>query len=81
MKCNICGKELGTSDPCGNVCFDCLTNPPRTLQPYCCPACNGHGTVSRPPWVAGDVECGLIRKLVRIPAVRVREPGLCGGRL
>jgi hypothetical protein len=24
--------------------------------PHCCPVCNGHKTVSRPPWVAGDVE-------------------------
>ena len=23
---------------------------------YRCPACNGHGTVSRPPWIAGDQE-------------------------
>ena len=27
-----------------------------------CPVCNGHGTVNRPPWVAGDqmewVDCG-----------------------
>lgn len=22
--------------------------------PHACPVCNGHGTVSRPPWVAGD---------------------------
>ncbi len=22
--------------------------------PFMCPACNGHGTVSKPPWVAGD---------------------------
>lgn len=26
------------------------------LIPHCCPVCNGHGTVSRPPWVAGDAE-------------------------
>lgn len=23
--------------------------------PHCCPVCNGHGTVSRPPHTAGDV--------------------------
>ena len=23
-------------------------------RPYCCPVCNGAGTVSRPPHVAGD---------------------------
>jgi len=21
---------------------------------YQCPVCNGHGTISKPPWVAGD---------------------------
>ena len=24
--------------------------------PHKCPACNGHGTVSRPPWIPGDQE-------------------------
>lgn len=24
------------------------------MTPYKCPVCDGHGTVSRPPWVAGD---------------------------
>lgn len=24
--------------------------------PHTCPPCNGHGTVSRPPWIAGDQE-------------------------
>lgn len=28
-------------------------NDPAT-RPFTCPVCNGHGTVSRPPWVAGD---------------------------
>ena len=23
-------------------------------SPHVCPVCNGHGTVTRPPWVAGD---------------------------
>lgn len=22
--------------------------------PFSCPVCNGHGTVSKPPWIAGD---------------------------
>jgi len=25
------------------------------MIPHKCPVCNGHGTVSRPPWIAGDV--------------------------
>ncbi len=25
------------------------------MTPHCCPVCNGHGTVSKPPWIAGDV--------------------------
>lgn len=25
-------------------------------KPYCCPVCNGAGTVSRPPWIAGDIQ-------------------------
>jgi len=25
--------------------------------PYKCPVCDGVGKVSRPPWVAGDVNC------------------------
>ena len=25
-------------------------------KPYTCPVCNGSGKVSRPPWIAGDVE-------------------------
>lgn len=28
---------------------------PKKKIPFSCPACNGHGKVSRPPWVAGDV--------------------------
>ncbi len=24
------------------------------MQPFCCPTCNGYGTVSKPPWIAGD---------------------------
>lgn len=24
------------------------------MTPYKCPVCHGHGTVSKPPWVAGD---------------------------
>jgi hypothetical protein len=27
----------------------------RQKQPFCCPVCNGQGLVSRPPWLAGDV--------------------------
>lgn len=29
-----------------------VSTPPR--RPFCCPVCNGAGTVSRPPYVAGD---------------------------
>jgi hypothetical protein len=29
---------------------------PIEARPHCCPVCNGAGTVSRPPWVAGDVQ-------------------------
>jgi len=25
------------------------------MTPFMCPVCNGHGTVSKPPWIAGDV--------------------------
>ena len=25
------------------------------LQPFKCPVCNGYGTVSKPPWIAGDI--------------------------
>lgn len=25
-----------------------------TLAVFACPVCNGHKTVSRPPWIAGD---------------------------
>ncbi len=24
------------------------------IFPFCCPTCHGQGTVSKPPWVAGD---------------------------
>lgn len=30
--------------------------PMNPQQPFKCPVCNGAGKVSRPPWVAGDVE-------------------------
>jgi DnaJ-class molecular chaperone len=30
-----------------------IANDP-TKQPFTCPVCNGHGTVSRPPHIAGD---------------------------
>ena len=26
----------------------------KTLIALACPVCNGHGTVSKPPWIAGD---------------------------
>jgi hypothetical protein len=29
---------------------------PVEAKPYCCPVCNGAGTVSRPPWIAGDIQ-------------------------
>ncbi len=25
------------------------------MIPHACPVCNGQGTVSKPPWIAGDV--------------------------
>jgi len=24
------------------------------IMPFTCPTCHGHGTVSKPPWIAGD---------------------------
>jgi len=29
------------------------------MIPHKCPVCNGFGTVSKPPWVAGDQETWL----------------------
>ena len=35
-------------------CTPCMCPPPKT--PFTCPVCHGAGTVSKPPWVAGDQE-------------------------
>jgi len=29
------------------------------MIPHKCPVCNGHKTVSKPPWIAGDQETWL----------------------
>ena len=51
--CSVCGKvhDFSTSACPIDTAFS-----GGTPRPYCCPVCNGHKTVSRPPWVAGDVE-------------------------
>ena len=29
---------------------------PNEIKPHLCPKCNGQGIVSRPPWIAGDLD-------------------------
>jgi hypothetical protein len=33
-----------------------IARPCAGRRPHRCPVYNGHGTVSRPPWIAGDVD-------------------------
>ena len=35
-------------------CHLCPPTMTEARKPHCCPVCHGAGTVSRPPWVAGD---------------------------
>ena len=57
MSVAACGCPILTS---GYVNHDvtCWLSPLNALAPtrapHRCPVCGGHGTVSRPPWVAGD---------------------------
>ena len=44
--CSVCGRLTGG-------CCAVMTTP-EARKPHCCPVCHGAGTVSRPPWVAGD---------------------------
>ena len=45
--CTWCGRLHG-----GTGCPPPLLD---TRTPFTCPVCNGAKTVSRPPWVAGDI--------------------------
>lgn len=38
----------------GPPCVSFYPNQSSARRPHACPVCAGHGTVSRPPWVAGD---------------------------
>ena len=44
--CNTTGGRMGCPEH----------GPGRALdrRPFACSVCNGHGTVNRPPWIAGD---------------------------
>jgi hypothetical protein len=59
MAGELCTKHgLPVYDSAGNcaVCIQEVTaGVPNRVQPYKCPVCDGSGKVSRPPWVAGDV--------------------------
>jgi hypothetical protein len=50
-----CGCPITTA---GIVCHELtcwmVSQPIPTRAPHRCPVCTGAGTVSRPPWVAGD---------------------------
>ena len=49
MICPICGDQFDTT-----ACPHNSLN--KTQRPFKCPVCDGTGLVSRPPWIAGDVE-------------------------
>lgn len=48
------GPDLLCDDCRARGSFAAPSGSPAT--PHCCPVCNGAGTVSRPPWIAGDQE-------------------------
>ena len=48
------GKEAYRCPKCGKLEHGSIACTTVLTQPYACPVCNGQGTVSRPPWIAGD---------------------------
>jgi RecJ-like exonuclease len=55
MKCPYCGiNELLTGDVEG-ICVPCYNRREINRMMHACPVCHGQGTVSKPPWVTGDV--------------------------
>ena len=56
-RCSQCG--MNTMNTAG-TCWYCeyqkmATAPTEQPQPHTCPTCSGTGKVSRPPWLAGDI--------------------------
>jgi hypothetical protein len=52
-KCSVCHKPISTSAK--HTCEVPVVFY-EAVQPYVCPVCRGSGKVSRPPWVAGDID-------------------------
>lgn len=55
-RCTRCGVHNPST---GMECLNCRKNDllySSGVTPYTCPTCNGTGKVSRPPWLAGDVD-------------------------
>lgn len=68
-RCTMCGSPgINTA----GKCYQCGQS---QKTPYICPTCNGTGKVSRPPWLAGDVDCWSSDK-----AGELYECGSCEGK-
>lgn len=52
--CPICGENHDTTACPNSVTYTTYCGC-QERKPHCCPVCNGQGTVSKPPWVPGDV--------------------------
>jgi hypothetical protein len=52
-KCLECNKSTSNSCPAHS---SCSTTYSTIQQPHKCPCCSGTGKVSRPPWIAGDIQ-------------------------
>ena len=46
------------------------------MQPYKCPVCNGQGTVSKPPDIAGDQDTWLASDSVLHPCPACNATGI-----
>ena len=71
-RCSRCGQR---NDSTGMRCITCETNNllPQYAVPHKCPCCDGMGKVSRPSWVAGDVDIwtsSTVGELFECPACK-----------
>lgn len=58
-RCPQCGETMNTGGcpRCSqHIRFHVDDGQAKRLEPFKCPCCDGTGKVSRPPWIAGDLQ-------------------------
>jgi hypothetical protein len=79
--CNVCGyyHESSTAG-CSVGAGTNFAPPPRQAQqPFACPVCSGHKTISKPPWVAGDQHQWAVADFASYPCPACSATGIVWG--